>query len=147
MLRVFAGALAEGGIVKALRLPNGARISNSRVKPKGDVSGKNSTPESGVDRQLIHVGHRLHWSFNLGRSASLAVYGEPLKFRLDRNWIAVCRGTPHFTATSPEASVRRVNARVERCMIVCYDFLPATAGFTGQSHVPWTDKESAWGKA
>ncbi|KAK9824897.1 hypothetical protein WJX74_004037 [Apatococcus lobatus] len=37
--RVFAGAIAEGGIVKALRLPTGSRISNSRVKPKGDVAG------------------------------------------------------------------------------------------------------------
>ncbi|KAK9836255.1 hypothetical protein WJX84_004773 [Apatococcus fuscideae] len=37
--RVFAGAISGGGIVKALRLPHGSRISNSRVKPKGDVSG------------------------------------------------------------------------------------------------------------
>ena len=38
--RVFAGVIADGGIVKALRLPNGLRISNSRVKPKGDVAGE-----------------------------------------------------------------------------------------------------------
>lgn len=35
--RVFAGAVADGGIVKAIRVPDGVRISNSRVKPKGDV--------------------------------------------------------------------------------------------------------------
>lgn len=38
--RVFAGVIADGGIVKALRLPNGSRISNSRVKPKGDIAGE-----------------------------------------------------------------------------------------------------------
>jgi aspartyl-tRNA synthetase len=36
--RVFAGALADGGCVKAIRLPQGSRVSNSRLKPpKGDV--------------------------------------------------------------------------------------------------------------
>lgn len=38
--RVFAGAVAEGGIVKGIRVPDGQRISNSRVKPKGDVSSE-----------------------------------------------------------------------------------------------------------
>jgi hypothetical protein len=32
--RVFAGAVADGGVVKAIRLPEGARVSNSRIKPK-----------------------------------------------------------------------------------------------------------------
>jgi len=36
---VFADALAAGGIVKAIRVPDGQRISNARVKPKGDVAG------------------------------------------------------------------------------------------------------------
>eukprot|EP00775_Hariotina_reticulata_P010539 gene10539-10699_t len=36
--RVFAAALADGGVVKSIRVPEGARISNSRLKPpKGDV--------------------------------------------------------------------------------------------------------------
>uniref|UniRef100_A0A383VTJ8 Aminoacyl-transfer RNA synthetases class-II family profile domain-containing protein n=1 Tax=Tetradesmus obliquus TaxID=3088 RepID=A0A383VTJ8_TETOB len=36
--RVFAGALADGGCVKAIRLPQGSRVSNSRLKPpKGDI--------------------------------------------------------------------------------------------------------------
>lgn len=37
--RVFADALGQpGGVVKAIRVPDGARISNSRLKtPKGDV--------------------------------------------------------------------------------------------------------------
>lgn len=36
--RVFAGALADGGCVKLIRVPEGKRISNSRLKPpKGDV--------------------------------------------------------------------------------------------------------------
>ncbi|PRW57769.1 aspartate--tRNA ligase [Chlorella sorokiniana] len=38
--RVFAGAVAEGGIVKGIRVPDGQRVSNSRVKPKGDVSNE-----------------------------------------------------------------------------------------------------------
>ena len=40
--RVFAAAAEEGGggIVKAIRLPEGQRVSNSRVKPKGDVCGE-----------------------------------------------------------------------------------------------------------
>eukprot|EP00879_Flechtneria_rotunda_P005085 GHRR01005363.1.p1 GENE.GHRR01005363.1~~GHRR01005363.1.p1 ORF type:complete len:690 (+),score=231.65 GHRR01005363.1:2113-4182(+) len=36
--RVFAGALNAGGCVKAIRVPDGKRISNSRLKaPKGDI--------------------------------------------------------------------------------------------------------------
>jgi len=38
--RVFAGAVADGGCVKACRIPDGARISNSRIKPKGDVAAE-----------------------------------------------------------------------------------------------------------
>lgn len=38
--RVFAGAVADGGIVKAIVVPDGKRISNSRVKPKGDISNE-----------------------------------------------------------------------------------------------------------
>ena len=38
--RVFAGAVAEGGIVKGIRVPDGQRISNSRVKPKGDIASE-----------------------------------------------------------------------------------------------------------
>jgi aspartyl-tRNA synthetase len=34
---IFSGAVADGGVVKALRVPDGKRISNGRVKPK--VSG------------------------------------------------------------------------------------------------------------
>lgn len=37
--RVFSDALAAGGIVKAIRVPDGQRISNARVKPKGDIAG------------------------------------------------------------------------------------------------------------
>ena len=36
----------QGGIVKAIRVPEGQRISNSRLKPKGDVSGKACSPSS-----------------------------------------------------------------------------------------------------
>ena len=36
---VFSGALAAGGIVKAIRVSDGQRISNARVKPKGDIAG------------------------------------------------------------------------------------------------------------
>lgn len=37
--RVFSSALEEGGMVKAVRIPDGKRISNARVKPKGDIAG------------------------------------------------------------------------------------------------------------
>ena len=37
--RVFSSALEAGGIVKAMRVPDGKRISNARLKPKGDISG------------------------------------------------------------------------------------------------------------
>ena len=35
--KLFAGAIASGGTVKAISVPEGKRISNSRLKPKGDV--------------------------------------------------------------------------------------------------------------
>jgi len=38
--RVFAGAVADGGVVKAIRVPDGKRISNSRIKPKGDIANE-----------------------------------------------------------------------------------------------------------
>lgn len=38
--RVFASAVAEGGVVKAIRVPDGKRLSNSRLKPKGDVANE-----------------------------------------------------------------------------------------------------------
>jgi hypothetical protein len=31
---IFSGAVADGGTVKAIRVPDGKRISNGRVKPK-----------------------------------------------------------------------------------------------------------------
>lgn len=37
--RVFSGAIAAGGVVKVLRVPDGSSISNSRIKPKGDIAG------------------------------------------------------------------------------------------------------------
>lgn len=37
---MFSGAAEAGGIVKGIRVPDGARVSNSRVKPKGDVCGE-----------------------------------------------------------------------------------------------------------
>lgn len=32
--------MAEGGIVKGIRVPDGQKVSNSRVKPKGDISSE-----------------------------------------------------------------------------------------------------------
>ena len=40
---MFSDALAAGGIVKAIRVPDGQRISNARVKPKGDIAGAAAT--------------------------------------------------------------------------------------------------------
>lgn len=34
---MFSAALADGGIIKAIVVPDGKRISNSRIKPKGDI--------------------------------------------------------------------------------------------------------------
>ncbi len=39
--RVFSAALeAVGGTVRAIVVPDGKRLSNSRVKPKGDVANE-----------------------------------------------------------------------------------------------------------
>ncbi|KAL6761701.1 aspartyl-tRNA synthetase [Haematococcus lacustris] len=38
--KVFAAAVAEGACVKAIRVPGGQRISNSRIKPKGDIANE-----------------------------------------------------------------------------------------------------------
>jgi aspartyl-tRNA synthetase len=35
--RLFADSVASGGVVKAIAVPNGARIKNSALKAKGDV--------------------------------------------------------------------------------------------------------------
>lgn len=35
--RVFADAVKNGGVVKAIAVPDGARLKNSAVKPKGDI--------------------------------------------------------------------------------------------------------------
>jgi aspartyl-tRNA synthetase len=35
--KLFSGALAAGGTVKAVAVPDKKAISNSRLKPKGDV--------------------------------------------------------------------------------------------------------------
>ncbi len=35
--KLFAGAIDNGGVVKALAIPDGQKISNSKLKPKGDV--------------------------------------------------------------------------------------------------------------
>ena len=38
--RVFSAAVEDGGVVRAIRVPEGKRISNSRIKPKGDVANE-----------------------------------------------------------------------------------------------------------
>ncbi|GFR47627.1 hypothetical protein Agub_g9366 [Astrephomene gubernaculifera] len=38
--KVFSSAVSEGGVVKAIRVPDGSRISNSRVKPRGDIANE-----------------------------------------------------------------------------------------------------------
>ena len=41
--RLFESGTAAGGIVKALRIPNGKAISNARIKTKGDVASRPSS--------------------------------------------------------------------------------------------------------
>ena len=36
-LKTFSAAVASGGVVKAISVPRGDRLSNSALKPKGDV--------------------------------------------------------------------------------------------------------------
>ncbi|GLI62306.1 hypothetical protein VaNZ11_004913 [Volvox africanus] len=38
--KVFSGPVAEGGVVKAIRVSDGKRISNTRIKPKGDIANE-----------------------------------------------------------------------------------------------------------
>lgn len=45
--RVFAAAAAAGGVVMALRVPDGKRLSNARVKAKGDVAEQESQAGAG----------------------------------------------------------------------------------------------------
>ena len=52
--RVFANALQEGGSVKAIRVPDGKRLSNSRLKPKGDVAAEATTGGAGG---LVYIRH------------------------------------------------------------------------------------------
>ena len=52
LCRLFEGAIAAGGIVKAIRIPNGKAISNARIKTKGDVASEALAASS-------LVGHRL----------------------------------------------------------------------------------------
>lgn len=61
--RLFEGAIAAGGIVKALRIPNGKAISNARIKTKGDVASESCSCPSLIsvlraachDQDLHHV--------------------------------------------------------------------------------------------
>ncbi len=51
--RVFESALSAGGVVKAIRVPEGKRISNSRLKPpKGDVVAEAIAAGGLAERQL-----------------------------------------------------------------------------------------------
>ncbi|GAX76683.1 hypothetical protein CEUSTIGMA_g4129.t1 [Chlamydomonas eustigma] len=38
--RVFSGAVDDGGIVRVIKVPDGQRLSNSRLKPKGDIANE-----------------------------------------------------------------------------------------------------------
>ena len=45
---VFSGALEAGGTVKVLRVPDGVRLSNSRLKPpKGDIAAEATAAGAG----------------------------------------------------------------------------------------------------
>jgi aspartyl-tRNA synthetase len=37
---VFSAAVTDGGVVKAICVPDGKRISNARIKPKGDIASE-----------------------------------------------------------------------------------------------------------
>lgn len=53
--RVFESALSSGGVVKAIRVPEGKRISNSRLKPpKGDVVAEAIAAGEGGGSGLHH---------------------------------------------------------------------------------------------
>lgn len=61
--RVFAGAVADGGCVKAIRVPDGKRISNSRIKPKGDIANEAvAAGEGGNDTGCRISGVQQGWS-------------------------------------------------------------------------------------
>lgn len=38
--RLWQGALEQGGIVKLVRVPDGQRLSNARLKSKGDIASE-----------------------------------------------------------------------------------------------------------
>lgn len=74
---MFAGAVADGGIVKGIRVPEGSSISNSRIKPKGDIASEcpqgfglsAAAPRCGVRRALLRVCCRHVVSRSPARSA------------------------------------------------------------------------------
>lgn len=67
--RVFAGALADGGCVKAIRVPQGSRVSNSRLKPpKGDIVSE----AIAAGEELIGVGLYCWWQPCEGAGCGLA---------------------------------------------------------------------------
>lgn len=45
--RPFADAAAAGGIVKGIRVPDGKRLSNSKIKPKGEVAAEAASVAGG----------------------------------------------------------------------------------------------------
>ena len=58
--RVFDAALSSGGVVKAIRVPDGKRISNSRLKaPKGDVVAE--AVAAGVLPGGLHAQQHAGW--------------------------------------------------------------------------------------
>jgi hypothetical protein len=55
--RVFESALSSGGVVKAIRVPDGKRISNSRLKPpKGDVVAEATAAGEGWGQRYCTAG-------------------------------------------------------------------------------------------
>ena len=62
---MFASALDAGGTVKALRVPNGGRLSNSRLKPpKGDVAAEATAAGAGGLVFMRYLGKTLSWTLS-----------------------------------------------------------------------------------
>eukprot|EP00887_Chlorella_sp_A99_P008037 scaffold12.g8037.t1 len=108
--RVFAAATeAPGSIVKAIRVPDGQRLSNSRLKPKGDVCGEaQAAGAAGLVALRVGADGGLE-----GAKAAL----EGLSAEQQTALAAACGAAPGdllLAAAGPEAVVNRALDRVRQ---------------------------------
>jgi aspartyl-tRNA synthetase len=78
--KIFTSAIANGGMVKALVVPNGSQVSNSRLKNKGDIANVAVAAGSqGVLFLRVNDGEEMEGSPPVKKGISQVQYAELLK--------------------------------------------------------------------